>query len=177
MRGRMLFDARLALTCRAGAHGATCKLTSTSATGSLRKAARLPARQEVPNPKDVVSPAAYVSLDPVGRGGSFQIAVVLKIRNGFHINAREKSEEYLIATDLQVNAPAGFKTGEVTYPKGQLRSFTFSKTPLNVYEDTVTLRLRALLFTWKVPSARDGQDSRQAQSSQVKGTFFMQPKG
>jgi len=41
-------------------------------------------------------------------------------------------------------------------------------------QDTVTLVLRALLFTEKVPSARDGQDSRQALSSQVKGTFFMQ---
>lgn len=99
------------------------------------------ARQEVPNPKDVVSPAAYVSMDPVGRGGTFQIAVVLKIRKGFHLNAREKSEEYLIATDLQVNPLAGFKPGDVSYPKGQLRRFAFSKTPLNVYEDTVTLRV------------------------------------
>jgi hypothetical protein len=33
---------------------------------------------------------------------------------------------------------------------------------------------RALIFTWKVPSARDGQDLRQAPSSQVKGTFSYQ---
>ena len=38
-------------------------------------------------------------------------------------------------------------------------------------DDTATLVLRALLFTGKVPSAGGGQDSRQAQSSQVKGTF------
>jgi hypothetical protein len=37
---------------------------------------------------------------------------------------------------------------------------------------TVAMFWRAL--TWKVPSARDGQDSRQAQSSQVKGTFSYQ---
>jgi hypothetical protein len=36
-------------------------------------------------------------------------------------------------------------------------------------EDTATLMLRALLFTQKMPSARDGQDSRQALLSQVKG--------
>jgi hypothetical protein len=99
------------------------------------------ASQQVPNPKDVVSPAAFASMDPVGRGSTLQIAVVAKIRNGFHINAREKSEEYLIATDLQVNAPAGFKLGEVTYPKGQLHTFSFSKKPLNVYENTITLRM------------------------------------
>jgi hypothetical protein len=44
-------------------------------------------------------------------------------------------------------------------------------------EDTATLVLRALLFTQKVPSARDGQDSTQALLSQVKGTFFMQMNG
>jgi len=97
--------------------------------------------QQIPSPKDVVAPTTYVSFDPVGRGSHFQIAVVMKIRNGFHINAREKSEEYLIATDLRANAPSGFQLGEVSYPKGALHNFAFSKTPLNVYEGTITLRL------------------------------------
>lgn len=107
----------------------------------LAVAALPSAPQQVPSPKDVVAPAAYASLDPVGRGSAFQIAVVLKIRSGFHINAREKSEDYLIATDLRTEAPTGFAFGEVSYPKGKLHTFTFSKKPLNVYEDTVTLFL------------------------------------
>jgi hypothetical protein len=37
--------------------------------------------------------------------------------------------------------PAGFKAGDVAYPKGQLHTFTFSKTPLNVYQGTVTLHM------------------------------------
>ena len=97
--------------------------------------------QQVPSPKDVVAPTTYVSLDPAGRGSAFQIAVVLRIRPGFHINAREKSEDYLIATDLRADAPAGFQLGDVAYPKGALHTFTFSKKPLNVYQDTITLRL------------------------------------
>ena len=99
------------------------------------------APQQIPSPKDVVGPTIYASLDPVGRGSQFQIAAVLKIRPGFHINAREKSEDYLIATDLRADAPAGFQLGEVSYPKGALHSFAFSKKPLNVYEDTITLRV------------------------------------
>ena len=35
----------------------------------------------------------------------------------------------------------------------------------------MTVLARALFFTWKVPSARDGQDSRQALLVQVKGIF------
>jgi hypothetical protein len=98
-------------------------------------------QSQVPSGRDVVAPSAYVSLEPVARGSSFQLAVVLKIRPGFHINAREKSEDYLIATDLKADVPAGFKIGEVSYPKGKLHTFTFSKKPLNVYQDTVILRL------------------------------------
>jgi hypothetical protein len=99
------------------------------------------AQSQVPSGRDVVKPGIYVSLDPAARGSSFQIAVVMKIRPGFHVNAREKSEDYLIATDLKAELPAGFQSGEVSYPKGKLEKFTFSKIPLNVYQDTVTLRM------------------------------------
>ena len=97
------------------------------------------ATSQVPSGRDVVKPEIYASLDPAARGSSFQIAVVMKIRPGFHVNAREKSEDYLIATDLKSELPAGFKTGDVTYPKGKLEKFAFSKIPLNVYQDTVKL--------------------------------------
>jgi hypothetical protein len=97
------------------------------------------ATPQVPSGRDVVKPEIYASLDPAARGSSFQVAVVMKIRPGFHVNAREKSEDYLIATDLKSELPAGFKSGEVAYPKGKLEKFAFSKIPLNVYQDTVTL--------------------------------------
>ena len=99
------------------------------------------ASSQVPSGRDVVKPETYVSFDPAGRGSSFQIAVVMKIRPGFHVNAREKSEDYLIATDLRAALPAGFSSGEVSYPKGKLEKFAFSKIPLNVYQDTVILRV------------------------------------
>src|SRR5512132_818314 len=38
--------------------------------------------------------------------------------------------------------------------------------------DTVILGRRTVFFTWKVPSARRGQDLRQDLSSQAKGTFY-----
>lgn len=96
---------------------------------------------QMPSGRDVVSTSAFASLDPVARGGALQLAVVLKIRNGFHINARQPSADYLIATDLRPNVPAGFKPGDIAYPKGELHTFSFSKTPLNVYEDKVVIRM------------------------------------
>jgi DsbC/DsbD-like thiol-disulfide interchange protein len=92
--------------------------------------------------KDVLAPTAYVSYDPVARGMTLQVAVVLKIRPGFHVNAHEVSEEYLIPTEIRPDAPAGFKMGAVSYPKGTLETFAFSKNkPLNVYTGTATVRL------------------------------------
>jgi thiol:disulfide interchange protein len=92
--------------------------------------------------KDVLTPTAYVSFDPVARGMAFQVAVVLKIRPGFHVNAREVSADYLIPTEVRAAVPAGFKTSDVVYPKGTLQTFAFSKNkPLNVYTDSVTVRL------------------------------------
>jgi hypothetical protein len=131
-------------------NGASMKLSIASAlaVGALACAlatqtatSQVPAGQ-MPTGKEVVTPSAYASADPAARNIPFQLAIILKIRPGFHINAREKSEAYLIATDLKVDFPTGFTAGEVLYPKGTLRNFSFSKDkPLNVYEGTATLRL------------------------------------
>ncbi|MGC2765921.1 MAG: protein-disulfide reductase DsbD domain-containing protein [Candidatus Acidiferrum sp.] len=92
--------------------------------------------------KDVVAPSAYVSYDPAARGMDVQVAVVLKIRPGFHVNAHEVSFEYLIPTELRAEVPAGFKMSDVLYPKGTLETFAFAKNKqLNVYSDSVTVRL------------------------------------
>jgi hypothetical protein len=100
------------------------------------------ALSQTPSAKDVVAPTAFASYEPVARGMAFQVAVVMKIRPGFHVNAREVTFDYLIPTDLRADVPAGFKLDNVIYPKGTLQTFAFSKDKkLNVYTDTVILRL------------------------------------
>jgi DsbC/DsbD-like thiol-disulfide interchange protein len=99
-------------------------------------------RAQAPSGKDVVSPETFASSEPVARGKAFQLAVVMKIRPGFHVNAREVTADYLIPTDLRVEVPAGFKMGEIAYPKGTLQTFTFSKDKqLNVYTNLVIIRI------------------------------------
>lgn len=102
----------------------------------------LQAAAQIPSARDIVKPAAYASSDPAARGKQVNIAVVMKIKEGFHVNARETTFDYLIPTDLKVETPAGFKAGPVKYPKGALVKFNFAKDqPLNVYADTVVLLL------------------------------------
>jgi thioredoxin:protein disulfide reductase len=90
----------------------------------------------------VLKPQAYVSLQPVPRGRLFEVAVVSKISSGFHINAHEPSEEYLIPTKITADLPSGVLLVVTTYPRGVMRTFRFSKTPLRVYEDSFTVRMK-----------------------------------
>jgi uncharacterized protein YcnI len=97
----------------------------------------------VPSPAAVVKPAAYVSLQPVPRGKDFQVAVVVEIAKGFHMNSHKPSDQYLIPTTVTAQLPAGFQLRDTIYPDGRLEKFSFSPSkPLDVYTGTVTFRLR-----------------------------------
>jgi thiol:disulfide interchange protein DsbD len=100
---------------------------------------------QFPEAASVIQPQAYVSLQPVPRGRAFQVAVVAKISPGFHINAHVPSEDYLIPTKITADLSPGIFLVETTYPRGVMRAFKFSKTPLRVYEGsfTVMMKLRA----------------------------------
>jgi thiol:disulfide interchange protein DsbD len=96
----------------------------------------------LPHAASIVQPLAYVSLQPVPRGRAFDIAVVAKITPGFHVNAHEPSEDYLIPTKVTADLPPGVRLVETTYPRGVMRGFQFSKTPLRVYESSFTVRMK-----------------------------------
>jgi len=98
---------------------------------------------QVPSASSVAKPEALVSLDPVPRGGAFDAAVVVQILKGFHVNSHKPSEDYLIPTTITPDPPQGVKLAATTYPPGEPRKFSFSPDkPLDVYTDTVTLRLK-----------------------------------
>lgn len=98
--------------------------------------------QELPTASAVAKPKAYVSLEPVPRGREFEIAVVVGILPGFHMNAHKVSEAYLIPTTLTANLPAGFKEIETSYPEGKTLKLSFSDTPLSVYTGSFTMRVK-----------------------------------
>lgn len=91
----------------------------------------------------VVKTKVYTSLDPVPRGKEFQIAVVVDIASGYHMNSHKPLDSYLIPTTLTPQLPAGFTLADTIYPPGKNLKFPFSpEKPLNVYTGSVTLRLR-----------------------------------
>ncbi len=79
-------------------------------------------------------------ISPVTRfipGDSYPLAVEVRISSPYHINAREPSEDYLIPTDLVLQASGGITFGKLEYPSAKIKKFEFSDTPLAVYENTI----------------------------------------
>jgi len=96
----------------------------------------------LPAPSSVVKPHTYASLEPVPRGTEFQIAVIVEIARGFHMNSHKPTDAYLIPTTLTAQLPAGFRLIDTLYPAGRLEKFAFSPNkPLDVYTEKVNLRL------------------------------------
>jgi thioredoxin:protein disulfide reductase len=79
----------------------------------------------------------------IKRGGSVQIAVVIDVDDGYHINSNRPAEKYLIPTSLKFERIDGITTTPITYPKAKLQKFDFSQKPLSVFEGKTVLKLTA----------------------------------
>ena len=59
--------------------------------------------------------AAVVSSSPLVQGMTVRAAVEIRVGRGFHVNANPASEDFLIATQVSVDAP-GVEVVRVFYP-------------------------------------------------------------
>ena len=91
---------------------------------------------------------ARLASDKVRKGGRVQGTVVVDIPSGYHINSNRPLEKYLIASQLQFEAPAGVRVGPIVFPRPILRSLKFSKSKVAVFEGHTTIR-----FSVTVPAS------------------------
>lgn len=89
----------------------------------------------------VVKVSPGESVYKVKRGGSVQIAVVIEVDDGYHINSNRPSDKNLIPTALKLERAAGLTTTPVIYPKAKMEKFEFSPKPLSVLDGKFLLRL------------------------------------
>ncbi len=87
-----------------------------------------------------ISISGSASPSKIARGRSAQVTVVMEIPNGYHVHSNKPLEKFLIATQLQAEAPNGVRVGPVTYPRALLRSLKFSKNKVAVYEGRLVMR-------------------------------------
>lgn len=96
-------------------------------------------------PTPTIRAEGYLSVDKVQPGSQFQIAIVVEIDKGWHINANPAGEN-LIATEVLLPEDAPNVTfGEVVYPAGEVMNLaSLGLVPL--YHDTITIGLEADLL-------------------------------
>lgn len=104
-----------------------------------------------------------LAANKIGRGRAVQGTVTMDIPSGYHANSNRPLEKFLIATQLQIEAPQGIRVGPVVYPRAILRSLKFSKNKVSVFEGRTTMR-----FSVTIPRSFTGN------SAELKGRLRYQ---
>lgn len=103
------------------------------------------AAESSPQSPPNIGVSGSLSVDPIRRGRSARAVVVMDIPSGFHVHSNRPLEKFLIATQLQVEAPKGVRVGSVVYPRALLRSLKFSKSKVAVYEGRTAMRFNVTI--------------------------------
>ena len=91
-------------------------------------------------PAEKLTAKGYLSVDKVQPGSQFQIAVVVEIAEGWHVNANPAGEG-LIGTEIIFPDTSYLTFGEVIYPTGEvLKLGSIGEAP--VYHDTITIGIQ-----------------------------------
>jgi thiol:disulfide interchange protein DsbD len=89
------------------------------------------------DPASVVSVRAIAPDQPVKAGTPATITVELSIASPYHINSDRPLEDYLIPTTLEFAPHPGLTFGKTAFPPAAIRKFSFSDSPMSVYEGII----------------------------------------
>lgn len=92
-------------------------------------------------PGQVVKAKVTMASQVARPNSAVRAAVVAEVASGYHINDHHPSLNYLIPTEIKLEPSKQVAVQEVTYPKGVPRMFTFSDSPLSVYEGMIRIDL------------------------------------
>ncbi len=81
------------------------------------------------------------SQDGFESGTNAQVAIMLTIEDGWHINAHTPTYDYLIGTTVELQQTEGVIVADIRYPEGKLQQFGFADDLLRVYDETVPIFL------------------------------------
>jgi DsbC/DsbD-like thiol-disulfide interchange protein len=76
---------------------------------------------------------------PVPVGETVRAAVVLDVEDGWHVNARRPTYDYLIGTSLTWTPDPDVTVGDTQYPSGKSLQMDFVDQPIDVYDGQTVL--------------------------------------
>lgn len=101
---------------------------------------------------EILAGEAHLNVDRLPAGSSCRIAMVLDIKQGWHINQNPPDPDFQMPTTFTMKTKHGSKLLNVKYPKGHKYSPPGSPEPIVVYEGQVVL-----LGTIEVPEEAAGK--------------------
>jgi hypothetical protein len=76
-------------------------------------------------------------------GAGSDLTLTVTLEPGWHVNANDPEQPYLIPTVLEVEPPAGTTIAAIRYPKAELHRLAFAPdTALRLYAGTFTIGVR-----------------------------------
>jgi thiol:disulfide interchange protein DsbD len=88
---------------------------------------------------DIVKVEAYASHERIHPGESFQVAIAVKIKPGFHINSHQTTDKFLIPTVIKFDKKEGIAFSPMSYPLPEQKSFSFSTSKMPVYAGDISI--------------------------------------
>ena len=103
------------------------------------------------------------------RNAVVQVKIPVTVKEGYHVNSNQPSEEYLIPLKLTWTATGALEGGAVTYPKPESEKYEFSEKPLSVYTGNFELMANFKVGATAAagPGAASGKLKYQACSSKA----------
>lgn len=89
--------------------------------------------------QQVLSVTTVASQDKIVRGQDFDLAVIIDVKHGLHINSNHPSEDFLIPTVIKFEPNHDMSFGKPKFPKPELKTFSFSENKISVYEGKVVV--------------------------------------
>jgi len=105
---------------------------------------------------------SYLATNGVYAGGEFQIAVVPRLIEPWHINSATPEDEFVIATELRIPESEDYKISNIHYPPHKMKTFAFYDEALAVYEGDIVI-----IVTGKIANGVSG-------SVNLSGNLFYQ---
>jgi thiol:disulfide interchange protein DsbD len=91
--------------------------------------------------QNIVRLNIFSSQNKVIPGSQFKLAAKLDIKDGWHINSNKANDTTLITSKITIQSSPAFTLSSVTYPSPKQVKFSFSETPLSVWEGNVVAGL------------------------------------
>ena len=90
-------------------------------------------------PEPVFGVKLAVDREPAVAGEALGLAMIVTIDRGWHVNSDQPGDEFSMPTSVKWTLPTGWSVPKVQYPDGELLTFEFAESPIEVWEGRVVI--------------------------------------